>query len=344
MSISKRGRAGARRQLRVRWALGLAVGLLLVLPLVVLGGDGNFTPHPTTPSIGAGGSTDVALGDLDGDGDLDAVVANDSTEAETVWLNGGSGNFTPHPTVPSFGTDSSYDVALGDLDDDDDLDAVVSNGPKEPETVWFNDGSGNFMAHPTVPSFGAGDSFDVALGDLDGDGDLDAVVANDSTEAETVWLNDGSGSFTPHPTSSSFGMDDSYEVALGDLEGDGDLDAVVANYNQQSETVWLNDGSGSFTAHPTSPSFGADDSHAVALGDLDDDGIRVAIVANYRGEADNYQGQAETVWLNSGTAPTAVTLGAVEASGAALPHWGWLALGLAGLAALLRTGRRAHAA
>lgn len=63
----------------------------------------------------------------------------------------------------------------------------------------FAQGSGRFYAHPTTPSFGAQTSREVALGDLDGDGDLDAVVANGSDRAETVWLNDGTGSFTPHP-------------------------------------------------------------------------------------------------------------------------------------------------
>lgn len=57
-------------------------------------------------------------------------------------------------------------------------------------------------------------------------------------------------------------------MTLGDLDGDGDLDAVVANASAQAETVWLNDGSGSFTAHLTTPSFGAQESRAMALGDL----------------------------------------------------------------------------
>ncbi len=82
---------------------------------------------------------------------------------------------------------------------------------------------------PTTPSFGAGDSYGVALGDLDGDGDLDALVANSIGEAETVWRNDGTGSFSAHPTTPSFGAGISEDVALGDLDGDGDLDAVVAN-------------------------------------------------------------------------------------------------------------------
>jgi hypothetical protein len=257
-------------------------------------GSGAFSSHPTTPAFGAGYSTDVALGDLDGDGDLDAVVANDHYQAETVWINDGSGAFSPHPTTPAFGAEDSTAVALGDLDGDGDLDAVVTNDDYQTEMVWLNDGSGAFSPHPITPAFGDGYSLAVTLGDLDSDGDLDAVVANDWGEAETVWLNDGSGVFSPHPATPAFGAGDSTDVALGDLDGDGDLDAVVANYTEQAQTVWLNDGTGAFSPQTGTPSFGAGDSWGVSFGDLDGDGDLDALVAN-----DN--NQAQTAWLNDGS-------------------------------------------
>jgi len=119
----------------------------------------------------------------------------------TVWgfraaVGGGSGAFAPHPTSPTFGAGSSYSLALGDVDGDGDLDAIVANA-SQPEDVYLNAGSGVFVPHPISPTLGAGSSFDVALGDVDGDGDLDAILAKDGPQA--VYLNDGAGGFTPHP-------------------------------------------------------------------------------------------------------------------------------------------------
>ena len=86
-------------------------------------------------------------------------------------------------------------------------------------------------------ALGSSDSYSVALGDLDGDGDLDAMVANFNSP-NTVWTNDGSGSFTD--SGQALGNSNSSSVALGDLDGDGDLDAMVGNDYNQPNTVWTN--------------------------------------------------------------------------------------------------------
>jgi len=123
-------------------------------------------------------------------------------------------------------------------------------------------------------SLGSSESFGVALGDVDGDGDLDAFVANQA-DPNKVWLNDGNGIFTD--SGQSLGSSDSFGVALGDVDGDGDLDAFVANYAGHNK-VWLNGGSGIFT--DSGQSLGDSPSVDVALGDVDGDGDLDAFVAN----------------------------------------------------------------
>lgn len=147
------------------------------------GGCGSMVSHS---AFGGGNSFGLDIGDLDGDGDLDAVVANFSGQPQHTWLNNINDESTSQSSSSSFGEGDSTSVALGDLDNDGDLDAVVTNYYDQAQTVWVNNGSGSFSPHST-PKFGSNHSRDVALGDLDGDGDLDAVVANDINQPQTVW-------------------------------------------------------------------------------------------------------------------------------------------------------------
>jgi uncharacterized repeat protein (TIGR01451 family) len=257
------------------------------------GGSGSFTPHPISPTFGAGDSRAVALGDVDGDGDLDALVANGAGQPQEVYLNDDSGVFVPHPLVPTFGAGESQDIALGDVDGDGDLDALVSNYANQPQEVYLNNDGGVFSPHPISPTFGAGNSRAIALGDVDSDGDLDALVANDSDQPQDVYLNDGHGAFAPHPISPTFGAGLSFAIALGDVDDDGDLDALVANDSGQAQEVYLNDGSGAFTPHPSAPTFGTGASSDITLGDVDGDGDLDVLVANFSGEA-------QEVYLNDG--------------------------------------------
>ena len=73
----------------------------------------------------------------------------------------------------------------------------------------------------SMQTLGNNNSLAVALGDLDGDGDLDAMVAN-YNQPNTVWTNDGTGTFTN--SGQTLGISGSNSIALGDLDGDGDLD------------------------------------------------------------------------------------------------------------------------
>lgn len=153
------------------------VGLMGVLFGVVLVGGGQF---PAGQSFGTGTSRGVALGDLDGDTDLDAFVANSG--GNTVWLNDGG---VLSDSGQSLGTSNGYDVALGDVDGDDDLDGLVANNTPDPGRVWVNDGSGTFSSDQGIG--GDTTAYLLAPADLDGDLDPDLFAANFG--ANTVWLN-----------------------------------------------------------------------------------------------------------------------------------------------------------
>jgi len=185
----------------------------------------------TDQRLGSYQSRSVELGDVDGDGDMDAVTAALWPDTNHLWLNDGNGNFTEsnQPLGPG-----SEHVALGDVDRDGDLDLFIAVGGAN--QVWLNDGTGQFS--DSGQRLGTANSSHVALGDLDLDGDLDAFVANWEGNANTAWVNDGSGNFSDSglrlaPATST------EHVALADLDGDGDLDVLTAGWGSPNH-LYLN--------------------------------------------------------------------------------------------------------
>jgi hypothetical protein len=186
----------------------------------------------------------VALGDVDGDLDAWFGRGSDSpNHVDLLYLNDGAGHFTD--SGQRLNAVSTQDVGFGDLDGDGDMDAYLANGDTHggdvPDRVWLNDGTGKFTDSGQRLGRSLGKS--VELGDLDGDGDLDAVVANGAIfegtvaeQANEVWLNDRSGVFT---AGQELGNAATNRVALGDIDKDGDLDALFANIGQDNQ-VWFN--------------------------------------------------------------------------------------------------------
>lgn len=219
------------------------------------------------PSLGSSWTMDLGLGDLDGDGDLDAFTANYGVP-NRVWLNDGGGMFSA--SGQELGTSASHTVALGDLDGDGDLDAFVGNVEDQPDTVWLNDGQGRFRFSDQRLS--SQSTMGAALGDLDSDGNLDVATGRFAAGAE-ILLNDGRARL--RATGQDFGSAFAPGIALGDLDGDGDLDLLTGGWGgteaAPSNGVWLNDGKARFELvraldEPGRPA------HAVAAGDVDLDG------------------------------------------------------------------------
>jgi hypothetical protein len=217
--------------------------------LLINDGSGHFTDETAArlPAIPLN-STKAEFGDVDGDGDLDAVIA--VVGPEQLLLNDGSGFFTDAstrlpPPVTLF-QNISANVNLADVDGDDDLDILVSNenpfpgGTGAQNRLFINNGLGVFTDQTSARLPAAIDQTAAMLpGDIDGDGDLDVVVLNRGQER--VLVNDGDGVFTDE-TAARFPVttDSSRGGALADLDGDRDLDLVVANSRNQPVALYLN--------------------------------------------------------------------------------------------------------
>lgn len=210
---------------------------------VLLGaGDGTLlAPIDTSP---VPGPSSVTLGDLDGDTNLDLVTTNFFNGTGTVFLGLGDGTFALSAEY-TLGSNPAVG-RLGDLDSDGDLDFVSTNGLEDDISVLLGNGDGTFMPAVTFPC-GNG-PFGLTLCDLNADGALDVVtadtIAGGLNDTVSILLGAGDGTFAT-PTAVSVGNEPN-SVAHGDLNDDGNLDLVTANFASDDVSILLGNGDGTF--------------------------------------------------------------------------------------------------
>ncbi len=201
----------------------------------------TFAPGRVT-DLGDGRFVDFALGDIDADGDMDVVVADDAGGRVRQFRNNGVGQLSPAQSVIVGNRTSG--VQLGDLDGDGDLDLVATNDDDlthDDVVVLQNNGIGVFSTagfYRLSDDAGAG-AFGVELGDLNGDDHLDIITANFLGGDISVLINDGEGSFEDARSSGS-GAQRVRSTALGDLNGNGAVDIAAATQNSGTVSIWYN--------------------------------------------------------------------------------------------------------
>ncbi len=242
----------------------------------------------TAHSIG-----DVVLGDVDADGDLDAVLADwgpgnplsNGGAVTRLWLNDGAGSFSDVTAaqMPDTAVGMSWDAELADVDGDADLDVLVSSKASASSALFLNDGTGTFSdASSQLPAFS--NNYEFAPMDIDADGDVDLVTINDGPGlGEHIFVNDGTGTFsdgtdTALPPAANLGHDDNV-VEFVDLDDDGDPDFVIGSLSGPDRAL-INDG-GVFSLLPA-PTFEGPPTPgtlSLAFGDLDGDARPDAVMA-----------------------------------------------------------------
>ena len=272
---------------------------------VMLGkGDGSFQPNHLILGVGQT-ALSVAAGDFDHNGALDLVTANSTDGTISLLLNNGNGTFRPRIDLAVGGAPRA--VAVGDFNGDGRVDVATAQQLTDSVSVLLGNGDGTF-ARPQVFA-ASGQNFtpsSLVVSDINRDGRPDLVIksisALDSDAFQVgVLLGKGDGTFQS-PILAPAQPDGSGDLALGDFNNDGRLDAAVAGQlgNPTGDlSVFFGNGDGSF--QPTirlDLETGGDDPVGVAAADLNGDGL-VDLVATNVGSG------TVGVLLNNSTGTTA---------------------------------------
>ena len=223
------------------------------------------------PNIGASGACmDVAVGDLDKDGDLDVLLAGEF-QTNAILLNDGAGNFTNVSSTnlpqPSHDTE---DIAIIDINQDSALDIVFVSEDDAIHEIYINDGTAHFSA----PGYSLPNSVcnAVAAADLNGDDYPDLILGN--AGQNRIYINqlgngfvDETSSRLPMPALSNVTQD----LKLVDIDMDSDLDLLAGN--EDGNKIYINDGNGVFSDETTTryPFLPAIETRKVELADVDGD-------------------------------------------------------------------------
>jgi hypothetical protein len=230
--------------------------------------DGSGRFNEMWPWMAAGGdiqlhTLDIDLADFDGDYDLDVFASSRNSQAR-VWLNQldlDTGSWASDPfidvtqtslldTGSALSGSANYEAEFADVDGDGDFDVWVKNYTGVADDILENDGSAHFTKTSWITGDPTVDENEIDFIDFDSDGDLDAFLANFSG---TNWIYQngaaqgtmmmpragtaGSGG-DETPTTSNGGT--TLDGEVGDIDGDGDPDILLANDNNQPNRLWVN--------------------------------------------------------------------------------------------------------
>lgn len=253
----------------------------------------------------------IAVGDFNRDGWPDLAVANYNTNNVGVRL-GGAGGFSA-PVTFAVGT-TPTSIAVGDFNRDGFIDIVTTNQASNNVSVLLGNGAGSFATHVDYPAGGTPTA--VAVGDFNRDGKLDLAIADFSDDKVALLTGNGTTATTFNTPSQIAAGTHPESIATGDVNRDGKIDLVVANYDYTNHTASILFGNGtSFLPGTAVPVQLLGSPNYTTLADVDHDGKLDLVTATY---------DANITWLHGkGNGTFDPTLNTIAAPGQSR----WVAVG-----------------
>ncbi len=314
------------------WPFALRDGISAVVLLLASNpgceSAGDAVSHRVAIGAYAGA---LSVGDFDGDGWADLVVARTDASSVSILLGDGAGGFAEGKGSPFSAGHSPEDLASADFNGDGNLDVAVANHETDYVTVLLGNGRGSLVPSTASPIRVASrpHPHGVAAGDFDGDGCQDLAVESRDADAVLVNRGDCQGGFSSAEARHTVGKWPYYHLRTADLNGDGFSDVVTPNTEGSSISILLGSADGladEIRVNTREAPF------AVAIGDVSGDGHLDLAVAHRRGSMfdNNLDGitlllgdglgafpPESTSWLAAGTAPTAVAIADYDGDGTA---------------------------
>ena len=273
---------------------------------VLLGnGDGTFKVAPGSPTSTNYGAYPIVVADVNGDGIPD-LVAGGGYYLVTL-LGNGDGSFTEMPITASTYSEATFSsMVVGDFNGDGIPDLATLDLAGQHIVILFGNGDGTFKTGPTTTTstMSAGSPLSLTAGDFNGDGKLDlAVPIYGSSGSLAVLLGNGDGTFQAAPGSPVSVEDWPSMVYVGDFNGDGIADILVAAQTSGTTiNILLGKGDGTFSQMQTgSPQLECCSN--TALGDFNGDGVTDIVSSSF------YNGNAEVLLTQLTQTTTATTTG-----------------------------------
>jgi len=272
------------------------------------------------------GTTTIVVGDLDNDGHLD-IVTGFAFKRNKRWMNNADGTFTPFDLQgEEEGSTRTNAIALGDLNGDNILDIIIGNEVNAPNQVLLStdDNSYEVIELPGEKFFQRFPATTaIALGDIDGDGNIDIVVGGDflpDTDATILLNSEGNGRFFQEHVQF---IKDITAISIGDIDNDGKVDIVFATTRTNDDFIHMNKGNMIFSdviLQPLSNTMTPSETSAIKLADMNGDDC-LDIVVGQVGEPvllyiNDKNGNFETIILPGGDTEVAdIGLGDINGDG-----------------------------